>query len=144
MVPATLTTSGVPSIAWATIGSAFGSVEATAIGAAPTRAIPIAARAARERKAYDGLAVNRSHRRAGRLGGRDRHRCIRGDRHPRHREVAGGEDERHRDHAVGVRADPAEEAEVLDEHPVGEAENDAGDDGHADHGRPARSRRRSR
>ena len=52
------------------------------------------------------------------------------------REVAGGEDERHRDHAVRVGADAAEEAEVLDEHPVGEAENDPGDDGDADHCRP--------
>jgi len=42
---------GVPSIAWATIGSAFGSNEADAIGAAPRITIAAAPRQASERKA---------------------------------------------------------------------------------------------
>ena len=43
--------SGVPSIACGRIGSALGLVAATAMGTAPTRAIPTAPRAAIERKA---------------------------------------------------------------------------------------------
>ena len=37
-----------------------------------------------------------------------------------------------RNHAVGVGADPAQETEVLDQHPVGQTEHDEGDQGDAD------------
>ena len=45
------------------------------------------------------------------------------------REVAADDHKCHRDHAVRIRADPAEEANVLDQHPVREAERDHGHDG---------------
>ena len=38
-------------------------------------------------------------------------------------EVPGGEQQDQRDHGVRVGAEAAEEAQVLDEHPVGEAEH---------------------
>ena len=44
-------------------------------------------------------------------------------RHPGHGQVAGHEDKRHGDHRVWIRAHATEEAEVLDEDPVGQAEH---------------------
>ena len=50
-------------------------------------------------------------------------------------EIPGDGDERHRDHAVGVGAQAAEEAEVLDQYPVGQAQH-----GEADEHRPDQPR----
>ena len=50
-------------------------------------------------------------------------------------EVAGGGEQRHRDHAVGVGAQPAEQPDVLDQHPVGQAQHAEGDDARAGSGR---------
>ena len=55
-----------------------------------------------------------------RLAAARRRRC--------HRQVPGGEQQDERDHRVRVGAEPAEEPEVLDEQPVGEAEHRPGDD----------------
>ena len=44
-------------------------------------------------------------------------------RGPGQGQVSGGDQQRHRDHAVGVGAEPPEEPEVLDQHPVGQAQH---------------------
>src|ERR1039458_9372016 len=51
---------GVPLLASAKMGSAFGLVAATAIGAPPTSTIPTAPTAARHRRRYEGLRRSRS------------------------------------------------------------------------------------
>src|SRR5665811_2069889 len=51
---------GVPLLASVKMGSAFGLVAASAIGAAPTNTIPTAPDAARHRRRYEGLRRSRS------------------------------------------------------------------------------------
>ncbi len=55
------------------------------------------------------------------------------DRDAGHGHVAPGEDQGHRDHGVGIGAQPAEEAEVLDEDPGGQAEDRPDDHADPDH-----------
>ena len=50
-----------------------------------------------------------------------------GVRHPRHCEIAPHEDECHGNHAVRIGTHAAKEPEVLNEHPVSEAEHDPSD-----------------
>ena len=56
---------------------------------------------------------------------------------PGHGEVSGGGQQHHRDHAVGVGAQAAEEPEVLDQHPVRQAQHGEPDQDRADQPRSA-------
>ena len=59
-------------------------------------------------------------RRAGASAGSLRHSY--GNRHSHHGHVSGDEDESHRQHGVGIGAHPTEEAQILHEDPVSQAE----------------------
>ena len=62
---------------------------------------------------------------------------------PGHGQVSGGGQQHHRDHAVRVGAQAAEEPEVLDQHPVGQAQHGEPDQDRADQPRPAGQERRA-
>ena len=120
-----------PSIASARIGSAIGLAWAAAIGAAPRMISPSAPAAAtdrmlavatdrRTRRPAGSASRQPGRRRAGPAAGRFR-RARAGTR-ARAQVPAGGQ-QRERDHAVGVGAQAAEEADVLDQHPVRQAQH---------------------
>ena len=128
---------GVPSSASVRIGSALRFTEAVAIGAAPTSTMASAATRSRP-SGGDSPASAWSHHPPGAAVRADSARrpprpapagagaassaTWPGNREADDGQIAAHEEERHGKHGVGVGADAAEEAEVLDEHPVGEAE----------------------
>ena len=122
---------GVPSSASLRIGSAFLLMAAIAIGAVPMATTARAARAARERATYAGVA--RSHQRVdGHRAGCAGHRRLGVHGHPEAGHVPSREQEEHRQHRIGVGTRAAEESQVLDEHPVGHTEDSQGDEAHED------------
>ena len=137
----------VPAIASAVIGSAVLFTVANAIGAAPTMITPSAAMPAITRSGAPANASVGPASHPGRRAARGRirslcdgdRRCVRG-RPLGQPQGADGEQQDQRDHVVGVGAETAEEAEVLHQHPVGQAEHGRADDG--DPGQPrVRARR---
>ena len=127
---------GVPSSASVRIGSAFWLTAAIAIGAVPM---------SDDGQGSEGGEGAGDVRRRGAVppaGRRPAVPAVAGHRHLGRDRAPGSwptyardEQEGHRQHGVGVGARAAEEAQVLDEHPVGQAEHDQGD-------RPTRTKRR--
>ena len=62
---------------------------------------------------------------------------------PDHGHVAPDEQQDHREHGVGVGAKTAEEPEVLDENPVGQAEHDERSESTQDEARPSAEEERA-
>ncbi len=120
-------------MAWARMVSATGLAWAAAIGAAPRMISPIAPTAGdrTDARRRQGLRAGATFA-AGPASPAAPWPCPRwlarlqpvGRGRAGQREVAGGGEQGERDHAVGVGAQAAEEAEVLDQHPVRQAQHD--------------------